>query len=182
MVESSVLDRYACASPPRHLWRVSYPSAITRRDQVTGDIVARDQVTQFSNKADLKEAFAAHIDWNCRKLSCFVSVLSETDHTFKWASWRTRTRNETVCIYQIDTSELPKNVYIFDATSMAKEFGIKHEYGDHEFLFLHRIPAAAISQPMDLEAFNKHRHSLFCTFSDPQKSRHRLICVSRAHS
>lgn len=164
MTESFDLSTYACASPPRHLWRVSYPSSVSEKDPTTGDITARDQKRRFLNKSNLTDAFAAHVNWSNRKPSCFISAFNDGEHTCAWASRRTRIQKEQVWIYHIDTEKLPQDVYVFNAQSLTEKLGVTYPYAAHEFLILYRIPGSAISEPIYLSAFDLHRESFLSAF------------------
>ncbi|MBE3043948.1 hypothetical protein IMZ48_15520 [Candidatus Bathyarchaeota archaeon] len=135
------LDTYKCVNFTGKLWRVTHSSSQSHWDRSTFHMVAANDPGTFPNKASLKEAVEAHIDWKSRKTSPFLSVFSDEGHARQWALWR----NPPVYIHEIDTTHLPTGPSILlDMEVLMAELKIKHEFPKHELLFLHRIPYGLI--------------------------------------
>ncbi|KAI0851656.1 hypothetical protein F5Y00DRAFT_274569 [Daldinia vernicosa] len=143
MTESWNLNPYKCTHPPKTLWRVIHSGTQSRRCPSTGDLIASDSTRIIRDEPELKQAIEKHINWWSRQPSCFLSVFSNRQHARNWAEQRGATQSR-VDIYEIDTTRLPPDTYLFDVDSLKATLGFVHPASTHEFLFLHRIPARAI--------------------------------------
>ncbi|KAL6863553.1 hypothetical protein J3F83DRAFT_744786 [Trichoderma novae-zelandiae] len=156
------LDAYKCKPLPKALWRISYPGCQSRRDWVTGDILASDTTYEISDVSDLKRVAESHFCWDNRDPSCFVSVMSDWNHVVRWA-YRVkiikRCDLDKVYISEIDTTKLPAGTCLFDAPQLAAEFGFIHPWSEHELVFLHAIPHEAIISTQRLQRFEEMKEA-----------------------
>jgi hypothetical protein len=148
------LDDYK-SSVPKKLWRVIHFESQCRQDEVTNDIVAADTTRAIYTKWSLKQAAEEHFDWFSRRPSCFLSTFSCQKHARRWAEQRQLKHDhhsimDEVYLQEIDTTKLPVDTYVFDATSLAVRLRIDHPYSDDEFIFLYRIPSASLGRTWSL--------------------------------
>ena len=145
---------------PRKLWRVIHATSQSRRDEATNDMVAADTTRAISTEWSLKQAAEEHFDWSSREASCFISTFSCQKHARRWAEQRQLRQDQLsitheVYLQEMDTTELPVDTYVFDATSLIRKLRINHPYPDDEFIFLHRIPSASLGRTWSLEELRK---------------------------
>ncbi|KAI1400005.1 hypothetical protein F4819DRAFT_463096 [Hypoxylon fuscum] len=152
------LSIYKPASLPKRLWRVTHSGTQSRKDPITGDLIASSSL-RIGDNLVLKEAVEAHVNWSSRLPSCFLSVFSDEQHGRNWA--RKRRNRETgpsasTSIDVIDTTRLPSGVHVLDMNLLMARLNIDHPSPDHhELLFLHRIPAQCILSEEEIEAIRE---------------------------
>jgi hypothetical protein len=148
------LGAYKCTYLPKTLWMVTHSKSRSRRDLVTGDLVASDSTRAISDKSSLKQAAEKHFDWGCRQPSCFLSVFSYEQHARKWAKQRERTQDpgsiDEVYIHKIDTTRLPADTYVFNAVSLSAKLDIVHPHSTDELIFLHCILGQSLRRTQSL--------------------------------
>ncbi|KAL7823122.1 hypothetical protein V8C26DRAFT_385461 [Trichoderma gracile] len=153
MALSFNLDKYECIPPPR-LWHITHTDSQSKRELETQDLVAADSSRVILTRRRLKEAFKEQIDWGNRKPTCFVSVHSDRQHALVWPKSFAGSRGSRKFswdIVEIDTAKLPAGTRVFDATVLSQKLGVRHDYSEHEYIFLHRIPHEAIVNPESLQ-------------------------------
>ena len=154
------LGRYECTPLPEKLWRVTHGNSQSSWENYTGDLVAADLTLLFYDKAKLQEAVQAHVDWNKGSpRSCFLSVFTNENHAFNWASLVDQRRAyKPVYILEIETARLsvdPKTMSgaVLDMEVLKDRLGIENPWSKHELLFLHRIPSDAIVSHTPFEKY-----------------------------
>ncbi|KFA69838.1 hypothetical protein S40285_09996 [Stachybotrys chlorohalonatus IBT 40285] len=154
------LSAYACAHPPRHLWRVTHPGSQSRRDDATLDLVAADGARALASEADVKTAVRDHVVGLNRRPSCFLSAFADEHHARRWAKQRAGP-DYAIVLLEIDTALLTPDALVFALRGLAGRLGISCPYADDEFLILRRIPIQAQVREMDLaEMLGKGARSL----------------------
>lgn len=105
------------------------------RPHLHRDILAPDTSLRYLSKPGLRRLMAEHLQMrdnpNSRRPSCFLSAFSNITHVFYWGM----KHKGQVWVHKIDTKLLP--------CDMSKHW-VGWVPGQDEYLFLHRIPCAAI--------------------------------------
>ncbi|KAL0467518.1 hypothetical protein QR685DRAFT_574318 [Neurospora intermedia] len=91
---------------------------------------------EIKNVPELYAMIKNHVNWYQRRPNMFVSAFSVRKHAENWG----RLRAGPVWMYEFDTSKLPANQLVFQASQFIDRFT------DNEYLFLLRIPCGGLRE------------------------------------
>ena len=142
---------------PVKYYRVHDNSSATYYDKEDG-FVAGDPELQLrmftprkpSEERNLSDALGKHLDWTDRTPSPFISVYSNLNTAIDSAIARVKDGKRDVVIAHINVEQSESRLWYRKVRNVAEEIGLwiqpqAWENSQNEFIFLHYIPAEAVT-------------------------------------
>jgi hypothetical protein len=137
---------------PQTLYRVDYEESATIYHPDCG-LEAQDTVSVYNSDRDFRDAVRRHLSWDNGFQSTFISLFSKERHARNWMKERQFIfRSKNCKLLEVCRAGL-RDSYVFRAQYIVQKLRLSESVPEdakrsiaNEYLVLHRIPAAAITQ------------------------------------